>query len=193
MTTPDTAWPFGTDALEHDPLTAHRIPVVASFNPSWFYTAAYLGTNDDTGSDFDPPWPFASAERPTEPEVALLVSFREFHRHYWSTVWGYNMAKLDAKPLDIDSVGYATVFIKYGPGDWGYRKTSWTSGPTFVPGPPTGRGTQHEYAKSPGPLRLDQVMDLFHHVGTDYPSKEWVQWKVDHPDVFEPAAQQVRP
>lgn len=177
-------WPFGTDALEHDPLTRLRIPVVTSFNPSWYYTCAFLGTNEDTGQTWEPPWPFASAERPTEAEVRMLGSFREYHRHYWQTVHGYNMAKLDAKPLDVDSTGSATVFIKYGTSDWGYRKTSWVYGHTFVPAPPSLRGTEHDSDKHPGPLRLDQVMDLIHHIGSDYPSKEWIKWKADHPELF---------
>lgn len=182
--TETAAWPFGTDALEHDPLTALRIPVVTSFNPSGYYTCAYLGTNKDTGQDWEPPWPFASAERPTDREAQMLASFREYHRWYWSTVWGYDMAKLDAKPLDVDNTGAATVFLKYDDGDWGYRRTSWTSGPTFVPSPPNLRGTEYEYVKTPGPLPLDQVMDRIHGIGSEHPSKEWLRWKAEHPEVF---------
>jgi hypothetical protein len=177
-------WPFDDDAKRDDPLTKLRIAVVNSFNPRWYYTCAFLGTNEDTGQDWEPPWPFASAARPTEAEVRLLTSFREHHRWYWSTVWGYDMAKLDAKPLDVDSTGAATVFIKYAEGDWGYRRTSWTSGPTFVPGPPSKDRTPHKYAKAPGPLPLDQVMDLVHHVGSEYPSKDWLDWKAAHPEAF---------
>lgn len=177
-------WPFGDDAIQDDPLTKLRIPVVNSFNPSWYYTCAFLGTNEDTGQTWEPPWPFASAARPTESEVRLLTSFREHHRWYWSTVHGYDMGKLDAKPLDVDSTGAATVFIKYGADDWGYRKTSWVYGHTFVPAPPSVRGTEHDSHKHPGPLPLDRVMDLIHHLGTEYPSKDWIKWKTDHPEVF---------
>lgn len=170
-------WPFGTDALQNDPLTERRIPVVTSFNPLWHYTMAFLGTNEDTGQEWDPPWLFASALRPTEDEVVMLDSFRLYHRHYWSTAWGYRMELLDNRPLDVDSVKGATVFIKYGPDDWAYRNTQWTSGPTFVPGPPNSRGTE-------GPLRLDQVMDRVHDSSAQYPNQEWRQWKASHPEVF---------
>ncbi|MFF8910610.1 hypothetical protein [Streptomyces olivaceoviridis] len=179
-----TAWPFGTDAIQDDPLTALRIPVVTSFKPMWHYTGAFLGTNEDTGQTWEPPWPFASAERPAEREVQQLLSFIAYHRHYWQTVHGYDMTRLDARPLDVDC-NSATVFIKYGPDDWGYGKSSWTYGPTFVPGPPSQRGTEYEYATAPGPLCLDQVMDLVHTI-VDEPMEHWTRWKAEHPDVFPP-------
>jgi hypothetical protein len=177
------AWPFGTDAIQHDPLTALRIPVVTSFNPEWRYVAAYLGTSADTGNTFDPPWSFASAERPTDAEVQMLASFLAEHRNYWFKNEGY-ARKMDQRPLDIDSGWNTTVFIKYGPDDWGYRRCSWIYGHTFVPGPPGGRGTEYEHAKHPGPLALDQVMDLRHTVGSDKPMDHWLTWKADHPDIF---------
>lgn len=178
---PDTtAWPFETDAKQDDPLTALRIPVVSSFNPRWHYVAAYLGTNADTGSTWDPPWPFASAERPTDAEAQMLVSFLQEHRDYWFGNQGY-ARKMDQRPLDIDSGWNTTVFIKYADNDWGYRRCSWTYGPTFVPGPPgsDSRGIV-------GRLSLEQVMDRFHSHG-DEPSPRWLKWKADHPDVFPPA------
>lgn len=176
------AWPFGTDAIQDDPLTALRIPVVTSFKPMWNYTGAYLGTSADTGNTFDPPWPFASTERPTEHEVQQLLSFIAYHRHYWSTVHGYDMTRLDRRPLDVDC-NSAVVFIKYGPDDWAYSRSSWTYGHTFVPSPPTSRGTDYAHPVT-GPLRLDQVMDLIHHVGTKYPDEVWLQWKANHPEIF---------
>jgi hypothetical protein len=172
-----TDWPFGTDALQHDPLTALRIPVVTSFNPSWHYVAAYLGTSADTGNTFDPPWPFTSSERPTHAEAQMIVSFHQEHRHYWFGNEGY-ARKMDQRPLDVDGGWNTIVFIKYGAGDWGYRRCSWTYGPTFVPGPPG--STSRE---SVGRLTLEQVMDRIHAHG-DEPSARWQQWKDDHPDVF---------
>lgn len=171
------AWPFGTDAKQDDPLTALRIPVVRSFNPSWHYVAAYLGTNADTGSDWEPPWPFASAERPTDEEANMLASFLQEHRHYWFGNEGY-ARKMDQRPLDIDGGWNTTVFIKYGVDDWGYRRCSWTYGPTFVPGPP---GSDSREAV--GALSLERVMDRVHSFG-DEPSARWREWKADHPDAF---------
>lgn len=178
-----TTWPFGTDAKQDDPLTALRIPVVGSFNPSWHYVAAYLGTNADTGQVWDPPWPFASAERPTDTEARMLVSYLLEHRNYWFGGEGY-ARKMDQRPLDVDSGWNTTVFIKYGADDWGYRRCSWQYGPTFVPGPPNSRGTQHAHAKHPGPLTLEQVMDLVHTMGSDEPMQHWLGWKAAHPEAF---------
>ena len=170
-----TDWPFGTDAIQDDPLTELRIPVVTSFNPSWHYVAAYLGTNEDTGQDWNPPWPFASAERPTDAEAQMLVSFLQEHRHYWFGNQGY-ARKMDQRPLDVDSGWNTTVFIKYGADDWGYRRCSWIYGPTFVPEPPSFKDRR-------GPLSLEQVMDRVHSWG-DEPSPRWQQWKAAHPEVF---------
>ena len=170
-------WPFGTDAKQDDPLTALRIPVVRSFNPSWHYVAAYLGTNADTGSTWDPPWPFSSAERPTEAETQMLVSFLLEHRDYWFGNQGY-ARKMDQRPLDVDGGWNTVVFIKYAANDWGYRRCSWRYGPTFVPGPPGS-----ESRKAIGTLTLEQVMDRVH----DLHSERWLKWKATHPDVF-PAA-----
>lgn len=171
-------WPFGDDADRDDPLTERRIAVVSSFNPMWYYTCAFLNTNEDSAADYMRSYPFASSARPTEHEVLLLDSFRLHHRWYWSTKCGYNMDKLDNKPLDVDNTGASTVFIKYKEGAWGYRRTSWTHGPTFVPGPPWGTSKSE-------PTSLEQVMDRLHAVGAEYPSKDWLQWKADHPEVFE--------
>jgi hypothetical protein len=171
------AWPFGTDAIEDDPLTALRIPVVTSFNPCWHYVAAYLGTSEDTGNTFDPPWPFASVERPTDAEAQMLVSFLLEHRHYWFGNEGY-ARKMDQRPLDVDSGWNTTVFIKYGTDDWGYRRCSWQYGPTFVPGPPGS-----VLGEAVGRLSLVQAMDRVHTVG-DEPMPHWQKWKADHPEIF---------
>jgi hypothetical protein len=167
------AWPFGLDAKQNDPLTALRIPVVRGFNPRWHYVAAYLDVDPDC--PFDPPWPFASAERPTEAEAQMLVSFLQEHRHYWFNDEGY-AREMDQRPLDFDSGWNTTVFIKYGTDDWGYRRCSWVYGPTFVPEPPT-------FADRTGPLTLEQVMDRCHAHG-DEPPKRWLDWKATHPEVF---------
>lgn len=176
-------WPFGTDALQNDPLTKLRIPVVTSFKPSWCYVAAYLDTNADIGSDWEPSWPFASAERPTDAEVRQLLSYLQEHRHYWFGNEGY-ARKMDKLPLDIDSGWNTVTFIKYGADDWGYGRSSWIYGPTFVPSPPNSRGTQYEYAKHPGPLPLVKVMDLVHTIGSDEPIDHWLRWKANHPEIF---------
>ena len=180
-----TDWPFGTDTDRDDPLTALRIPVVTSFKPSWCYTAAYLKPAADDAPDYLKNYPFASTERPTDREAQMLASYILEHRHYWFGNEGY-ARKMDARPLDIDSGWNTVVFIKYGPDDWGYGRVSWQYGPTFVPTPPHARGTQYAHAKHPGPLPLEQVMDLVHTIGDDGPMRHWLDWKAAHPDVFTP-------
>jgi hypothetical protein len=177
---PNTVWPFGTDAIENDPLTALRIPVVTSFKPTWGYIGAFLGTSADTGNTFDPPWPFASVERPTDAETRMLVSYIDDAK---SQLRGGYVARMEERPLDVDNWSCGHVFIKYGPDDWGYRCNSWIYGHTFVPSPPSLRGTEHAHAKHPGPLPLEKVMDLVHTIG-DEPMQHWLDWKIAHPEVF---------
>lgn len=178
MTT--TTWPFGTDADENDPLTKLRIPVVTSFNPGWHYVAAYLKPVVD-GPDYLKGPPFGSNERPTDAEAQMLASFLLEHRHYWFGNQGY-ARKMDQRPLDIDSGWNTTVFIKYGADDWGYRRCSWTYGPTFVPPPPSYRERYPEETGG-GPLALERVMDRRHTI-CDEPMEHWLDWKAAHPDVF---------
>lgn len=172
MTT--TAWPFGTDANERDPLTALRIPVVTSFNPEWKYIAAYIDVDTSRYS-------WGSQERPTDAEAAMLASFIEEYKHHWFNE-SYK-AKLLKRSLDVDSGCNTTVFIKYGTDDWGYRLCSWTYGPTYVPVGPKLRGGKYDEDKQPGPLTLEQVMDRRHTI-VDEVMPHWLDWKAQHPEVF---------
>lgn len=167
-------WPFGTDADRNDPLTKLRIPVINSFNPEWGYVAAYL--NVDPSGESDPPWPFASSDRPTDIEAAMLASFIQEYLHYWFHE-GYRR-RLAQRALDVDSGCNTVIFIKYGPDDWGYRRRSWTHGPAFVPQSP------NHLDRKGGPLTLEQVMDHCHTI-TDKPIPHWLKWKAAHPDIFE--------
>ncbi|MFE7780359.1 hypothetical protein [Streptomyces nigrescens] len=170
---PVTAWPFGTDADRDDPLTALRIPAVGSFNPRWKYVAAYLkpATGDLAGP------PFGSNERPTGEEARMLASFiQEYIQHWFNE--GYQ-ARLAERALDVDSGCNTTVFIKYGPDDWGHRRCSWSMGPTFVPGP--AGSPSREVA---GQLTLAKLMDRIHTIADDKPMKRWQEWKAAHPEVF---------
>lgn len=174
MTARTEAWPFETDAKQDDPLTAMRIPVVDSFNPRWKYVAAYIDVDTSRYS-------WGSQERPTDAEAAMIASFIEEYKHHW-----FNeryKARLLERPLDVDSGCNTTVFIKYGTDDWGYRLCSWQYGPLFVPVGPNLRGGDYEYAKCPGPLTLEQVMDRSHTI-VDEPMQHWLDWKAAHPDVF---------
>jgi hypothetical protein len=164
----ETLWPFGTDAIQDDPLTALRIPVVTSFNPGWKYIAAYIDV--DTS-----PYSWGSAERPTDREAAMIASFIDEYKNYFFNEW--YKAKLLGRPLDVDSGCNTTVFVKYATDDWGYRRCSWMYGPTYVPASPRSPN------RDGGPLSLEQVMDRSHTIG-DEPMGHWLQWKAARPDVF---------
>ncbi|MER7734154.1 hypothetical protein ABTX80_25010 [Streptomyces erythrochromogenes] len=165
------AWPFETDADEHDPLTALRIPVVGSFNPRWCYIAAYLKPQDEHS------YTFGSADRPTDAEARMLASYiEEYIQHFFNERY---QRKLAERPLDVDGGCNTTVFIKYGPDDWAYRRCSWQYGPLFVPQPPSFPD------RNPGPLTLPQVMDRIHTI-VDEPMQHWVDWKAARPEVFAP-------
>lgn len=166
-----TAWPFDTDAKQDDPLTALRVPVVTSFNPQWKYIAAYIDVDISKYS-------WGSTERPTDAEAAMIASFIEEYKHHWFRE-SYHR-ELAKRPLDVDSGCNTTIFIKYGPDDWGYRRCSWEYGPLFLPASPKMRGNHPEM---PGPLTLEQVMDWCRSPG-DEPMLHWLKWKADHPETF---------
>ncbi|MER6492682.1 hypothetical protein [Streptomyces griseorubiginosus] len=168
------AWPFGTDADEHDPLTKLRIPVVTSFNPEWKYVAAYIDVDTSQYS-------WGSQERPTDAEAQMLASFIDEYKHHWFN--DAYKARLLKRPLDVDSGCNTTIFVKYGTDDWGYRMCSWQQGPMYVPSGPQVRGGKYEYAASRGPLNLEKVMDLRHTIA-DEPMPHWLDWKAAHPEVF---------
>lgn len=169
----DTDWPFGTEAIQDDPLTALRIPVVTSYKPGWGFIGAFL--HADPNCPFDPPWPFASKERPTDAETRMLVSYID---HAKSQLRGSYVARMEERPLDVDNWSCGHVFIKYGSDDWGYRRNTWTYGPTFVPGPP---GSDSRNAV--GRHTLEKAMDRRHTIVGE-PMQDWTDWKAAHPDVF---------
>jgi hypothetical protein len=153
-----TAWPY--DADRDDPLTKLRIPVTES-RGDWCYLVAF---------DRDSP------ARPDDTEAALLVSALNYYIDYW-----YNdtyKARLAERPFDVDSGANGITFRKYAPGDWGYRRRTWTMGPLFVPQPPT-------FTQRPvGPLTLAQLLDRIYGDEDGTLRPDWAQWKNDHPDVF---------
>jgi hypothetical protein len=161
---------FGHDADLNDPLARLRIAVTYS-HPEWPYLV---------GFDQE------SAVRPTDREAAMLASYLEEYKVRWygpDERYGYRH-KLAQRPLDADGGANGVVFHKYGEGDWGYRRRSWTQGPMFVPPSPRGR----EYLRGqgtevPGPLTLEQTMDLAHTI-VDKIDTSWVKWKAEHPEAF---------
>lgn len=158
------------DADLNDPLTALRIPVTSS-HPCWAYLVAFDGQSE---------------ARPTDAEAAMLVSYREEYIQRW-----YNerwKVKLAERQFDVDGGANGVVFHKWAADDWGYRRRSFTQGPTFFPSGPQWRAIQVERGvKLPGPFSLVALMDHIHNHG-DEPNPVWLAWKATHKDVFGGAA-----
>lgn len=161
--TSTTDWPY--DADRDDPLTALRIPVTSAY-PAWRYIATF-----DRESE----------ARPTDAEAAMLASYIEQYKVYFFGADGWYKRKLEERPFDCDAV--TRIFHKWGDDDWSYRVETWDRGPFWVPVGPNSRGGKWDEAKL-GALTLEQVMDQDKHMHSEYPDKEWAQWKTDHPDVF---------
>jgi hypothetical protein len=158
------AWPFGTDAIEDDPLTALRIAVVSS-HPRWCYLVGF-----DRESD----------ARPTDAEAAMLASYLDEYKAYW---YGDNWfaQRMADRPIDVDGGANGVIFRKWGDDDWGYRRQSWNRGPLYVPQSPRIRDRYPDEAPL-GPLSLEQVMDHAHDINPG----RWQQWKAAHPEIFPP-------
>jgi hypothetical protein len=154
----ETDWPY--DADRDDPLTAHRIAVTCS-HPGWYYLVSF-----DRESE----------ARPTDAETAMLVSYLDHYKDHWYGNSGFRQ-QMEQRPLDTDGGANGVIFHKWGPGDWGYRRQSYTMGPLFFPGWP---GSNRER----GPFSLVALMDFMHTIGDDGPMAHWVEWKAAHPDVF---------
>ncbi|MGW0578326.1 hypothetical protein ACWD25_20675 [Streptomyces sp. NPDC002920] len=158
-------WPFGTDADREDPLTALRIAVTGS-HPMWCYLVAF-----DRESEV----------RPTDAEATMLASYLEEYKAYWYGNGSY-ARRLAERPLDVDGGANGVIFRKYAEDDWGYRRQSWTQGPTFVPQSPRLRELYPGEAPL-GPMTLAAVMDRAHTICGEVFSR-WTEWKAAHADVF---------
>ena len=89
---PETAhWPFGTDAAQDDPLTALRIPVVASFNPMWKYVAAYIDVDRSKYS-------WGSQERPLDVDSGCNTTI---FVKYGVDDWGYRRCSWEYGPIYV--------------------------------------------------------------------------------------------
>jgi hypothetical protein len=166
MTT--TTWPFGTDADEHDPLTAHRIAVTHS-HPSWRYLVAF-----DRESE----------ERPTDHEAALLASFLDEYKARW--YYPSFIATMAERPLDVDGGANGVIFHKFGADDWGFRRHSFTRGYTWSVVWPRQRASylaEHPDAKDVHAFSLLELMDRIHTI-VDHQSAHWVEWKAARPELF---------
>ena len=161
-------WPY--DADWNDPLTQLRIPVVNTPYPRWSYLVAL-----DTGADrLDGQW-----VRPTDAEAQQLASFtRHAIERWYNPTW---KRKLAERPFDIDEGAHGLVFCKYGPDDWGFRRSSWRVGALYFPQPPSVRNIDNA-----GPYTLVRMMDHFHSagMGPSEVSSFWAAWKAAHPEVF---------
>jgi hypothetical protein len=160
-------WPFGDDADEHDPLTMLRIAVTSS-HPRYGYHVAF---------DRD------SEQRPTDDEAAMLASYLDLRLTWYNAGYRQRMAR---RPLDTDSGANTVIFHKWGAGDWGYRRASYTHGLMWTVGGPGLRNNPPLGLTGPAaqPHTLLALLDRIKQLGTDEPDAGWEAWKAARPDIF---------
>lgn len=161
--------PYAEDGVrEHRLSLEMRVPIINTHNPRWNYITAIAVRPYPAKPDLDP----------TDDEIRVVGSFHEQYCSYWygPPHTGYRGRAMDKRPFDIDGGANGVVFVKYFHGGWGYRRRSWTRGPSFVPSWPA------------EPMPLAQVMDRVHREpGAEEDtaiSERWAKWKADHPDIF---------
>jgi hypothetical protein len=148
-------WPY--DADRNDPLTCRRIPVTSS-QPRIRYLLA-----------FDR----ASPCRPDEAEELILACYVDYLAETRYQPGWHALAR--RQTFDVDTGQYPTLVHKYGPGEWGYRKSNWPS-PDFTPTPQV----DTDYA----PVTLVGVLDRAEVTWGDQPAPKWLAWKADHVSIF---------
>ncbi|CRK59037.1 hypothetical protein [Alloactinosynnema sp. L-07] len=162
---------FAEDGVTDDPLPLQlRVPLISNPYPRWNYLTAVV-VNDQP--------PLWLGLRPTDHELRMVGSFHQEYIEYWySETWKQKMREL---PFDCDGGYNSVIFIKNPNGGWGYRRRTWSGGPTFVPGP------------SDEPSPLIAVMDGIHTFGSrdPQPGPRWTAWKTAHADLFGAAAAEV--
>lgn len=175
MAADTTAWPY--DADQHHPLTALRVPVIATTHPRWSYLAAVC-------VDEHRPCPLYNGQNPTEAEGKMIASFiDEYITHWYTPGWQHKLRT--ERPFPIDGGVNTVTFLKYGDGDWAYCRPTWEHGP--VPVYPAVRAEIAKRGEHTGiwtaTMSLTALMD---HIHTTFGavSTRWVQWKAAHPDVF---------
>lgn len=155
----DSSWNYH-DADQHDPLSALGIPVTGS-HPEYYYLSSF-----DRDSEC----------RPTDDEAIMLSSWigyqRSLYKSYFVQEWFRD------RPLDVVPGGHNTVvFHKWSRDNWGYRRTTYTSGPIFWPGSPN--------INQPGGHRsLIEVLDYIKTVCGEV-TEDWITWKIEHPEIFQ--------
>lgn len=156
-----TDWPY--DAVQDDPLTALRIPVVRNPYPGWKYEVCVVIADDDAERSY-----FGPALRPDERETAQILAELEWRMRWYNDGWA---AKMRRRPLDTDSSTNTVVLLKRAESNWAYRRMSWTTGPLLVP------------TREMQPETLEQVLDRCNDYGGE-PNPKWREFKAAHPDAF---------
>jgi hypothetical protein len=142
------------DARSH----IYRFPIVSNAYPRWCYVTAV------TVGDI---W---HGEVPTDDELRIVASFHAEYVERWYRE-SYKAEMRRKYPFDVDGGANGRILIKYEHGGWGFRRSSWTQGPMFVP------------TFMDEPMTLVQVLDREQSFGSK-PSESWEKWKAEHPDVF---------
>ncbi len=112
-----TDWPC--DADRDDPLAALRIPVTSAW-PDWPYLTAFDRK---------------SAARPDDAEAEMIASYIGYQRQRWFS--DRQQRRMLERPLDTHTGRDLSTLVlhKRGPGQWAFRRHSWTTGPIFWPVP----------------------------------------------------------
>lgn len=157
----ETGWPY--DAIQDDPLTTLRIPVVRSAWPWWKYEMCVVITEPGTEESR---WEL-SALRPNPREIAQLAAELEYKMAWYNDGWKAQMRK---RPLDIDSGTNTVILQKVAEGDWRYRKMTFQHG-------------LWPFYNMEQRFTLEQLLDHINDWG-DSPNPRWREFKAAHPEAF---------
>jgi len=150
-----TDWPC--DADRDDPLAALRIPVTSAWPDRPYLTA------------FDR----QSAARPDDAEAEMIASYIGYQRQHWFS--DRRQRRMLECPLDTDTSRSTPVLHKRGPGQWAFRRHSWTTGPFFWPAQDLPEALH---------MPLASILD---HIEADTGggiAESWCSWKSAHPEIF---------
>lgn len=172
MTASDTkSWPY--DAIQDDPLTAMRIPVVRSIFPHWMYEVCVVIAGED---DNDSPW---GGMRPTSREAEQIRAYIDWRMEYYNVWWRAGMRK---KPLDTDNSTNTVILLKQADGNWRYRRRSCEIGPVLIPAGSWHFTLEGKSWEQHEVLDLEQLLDKINHLQPE----KWQAWKDAHPEAFGP-------
>lgn len=119
---------------------------------------------------------------PSNDDLRALQSYQEFSiRKWYNQTW---QEKLLAMPYPSDEGANTLLFVcgwRDEPGTWGFRRISWTEGPTFVVG--TGKDMKK---------RFTSLLDVILYVQKDDGGK-FKEWRKAHAEIFDKTTRASQP